>query len=426
MPNIYKPRPENRREFMDKLVTPYDETIGNPNQVYSAEIKPGQAEFNRSLEISMKGDDTVNIAVGLQDMDEAISFYFDNVLKLSVFQNNRKRLVPVVYSSPEKWKSIQSDGFLRDSSGKIQAPLITFRRDNLEPNRSLGNKLDGNQIHNFILFEKKYNKRNAYDNFNILTNAKPSKEFVVAFPPDYVTLTYTVVVFTDFVEQMNQLIESINFASNSYWGDPSKFQFKARIDSFPTSVLLESGSDRTLRSTFQIILNGYIIPDSINRDMANAKKAFGPAQIQFGLETSTSSELFTAQIAKGTAKSLNAVQTADSVNVSTIVNTYTIDPGDLTYLGTSIAKTANTVTQTTATFNNSFILQPSGGSGLPPTTKDNFAFYANGVNIPGKDIISLAEVGPNVVLTVNSATLGYLLTNSDGTTKEIIGVGKFG
>ena len=178
MPNIYKPRPENRREFMDKLVNPYDPAMGNPNQVYSAEIKPGQAEFNRSFEISMKGEDTVSIAVGLEDMDQAISFYFDNVLKLSVFQNNRKRLVPVVYSSPEKWKSIQADGFLRDSAGKIQAPLITFRRDNLEPNRSLGNKLDGNQIHNFILFEKKYNKRNFYDNFNILTNSKPSGQSI--------------------------------------------------------------------------------------------------------------------------------------------------------------------------------------------------------------------------------------------------------
>jgi len=426
MPNTYRPRPENRREFMDKLVTPYDPTMGNPNQVYSEEIKPGQAEFNRSLEISMKGDDTVSIAVGLEDMDQAISFYFHNVLKLSVFQNNRKRLVPVVYSSPEKWKSIQADGFLRDSSGKIQAPLITFRRDNLEPNRSLGNKLDGNQIHNFILFEKKYNKRNFYDNFNILTNSKPSKEFIVAFPPDYVTLTYTVVMFTDFVEQMNQLIESINFASNSYWGDPSKFQFKARIDSFPTSVLLEAGSDRTLRSTFQIVLNGYIIPDSINRDMANAKKAFGTAQIQFGLETSTSSEMFTVQQLQGTARSLNGVQVNDSVNISNISNTFTIDPADLDYLGVSKAKTATVNSGTTATFSNTYILQPTGGSGLPPTTKDNFSFYANGITIPGKDIVSFVEVGSNVVLTVNSATLGYLLTNSDGTTKEIIGVGKFG
>jgi hypothetical protein len=424
MPN-YKPRPETRREFMNKLVVPYDEKIGNPNQVYSETVRPGQAEFNRSYETSMKGDTTVNISVGLEDMDQAIDFYFKNVLKLSVYQNNQKRMVPVMYANPEKWKSIQADGFLRDTTGKIQAPLITYRRDNVEPNRTLGNKLDGNQIHNFILFEKKFNSRNFYDNFNILTNRKQEKEFIVAFPPDYVTATYTVVMFTDYVEQMNDLIEAVNFASNSYWGDPSKFQFKARIDSFPTQILLESGEDRTLRTTYQLTLNGYIIPDSLNREVASVKKMYGPAQIVFGLETAGSEEVFQVQQLKGTQKSLNGVQSADSVNITNTVIDATIDPADLAYLNASKAMTATVTANNTAVFSNTSILQPTGGSGLPPTTKTNFNFYANGITIPGKDIISLSDVGSNVVMVVNTSTLGYFLTNSDGTTKEVIGVGKF-
>jgi hypothetical protein len=31
---------------------------------------------------------------------------------------------------------------------------------------------------------------------------------------------------------MNKLIEAINYASDSYWGDPESFKFKASIDSF--------------------------------------------------------------------------------------------------------------------------------------------------------------------------------------------------
>ena len=31
--------------------------------------------------------------------------------------------VPVLYGSPERWKSVQKDGFYRDKNGKIQAPL---------------------------------------------------------------------------------------------------------------------------------------------------------------------------------------------------------------------------------------------------------------------------------------------------------------
>ncbi len=424
MPN-YKPRPETRREFMNKLVVPYDTEIGNPNEVYSETVRPGQAEFNRSYETSMKGDKTTDISVGLEDMDKAIDYYFKNVLKLSVYQNNQKRMVPVMYATPEKWKSMQADGFLRDNIGKIQAPLITYRRDSIEPNRTLGNKLDGNQIHNFILFEKKFNSRNFYDNFNILTNRKPEKEFIVAFPPDYVTATYTVVMFTDYVEQMNDLIEAVNFASNSYWGDPSRFQFKARIDSFPTQILLEAGEDRTLRSTFQLILNGYIIPESLNREVASVKKVYGPAQIVFGMETAGSEEVFAVQQAKGTQKSLNGVQSADSINISnTVINT-TLDPVDLNYINASKAMTATVTANNTAVFSNTSFLQPTAGSGLPPTSKTNFSFYANGITIPGKDIVSLTETASDVVLVVNTTTLGYYLTNSDGTTKEIIGVGKF-
>ena len=43
-------RPENRREFMNKLVVPYDQQVGNPNSVFSEETKLGQPENNRAIQ----------------------------------------------------------------------------------------------------------------------------------------------------------------------------------------------------------------------------------------------------------------------------------------------------------------------------------------------------------------------------------------
>jgi hypothetical protein len=52
--------------------------------------------------------------------------------------------VPVIYGSPEKWKSVQKDGYYKDKNGKILNPIIMFKRDNIEKNRSTYNKLDAN------------------------------------------------------------------------------------------------------------------------------------------------------------------------------------------------------------------------------------------------------------------------------------------
>jgi hypothetical protein len=295
----FKPRPENRREFMNKLVDPYPLAgEGNPNQIYSETAAPGTPQFNRANEISQKGDNDINVSVGLEDMDSAIQYYFDNVLKLSVIQNNQRKAVPVIYGSPERWKSIQADGYFRDKENKIQVPLVIYRREQIDQVRDLGNKIDGNAVKNLMLLKRNYNKRNIYNNFNLLNNRVPEKEYIVAFPPDYVTVTYSCIIYTYFAEQMNGLIEAINFASNSYWGDSSKFQFKSRIDNYSTMTMIEAGDDRMVKSEFKIILNGYIIPNSINREVAVANRLFGPSQIAFGVELAQSTGEFNLELPK--------------------------------------------------------------------------------------------------------------------------------
>ena len=178
----FKPRPINKREFLAALPDPYQlperdiQPYSNPNESYSSEVKPGQPEFNRALETSLKGDETKTINIGLEDHDNAILYYLENVIKPTVTQNNRQIAVPVIYGSPERWKSVQADGYYRDASGVRLLPLIMFKRESFEKNRSIGNKLDGNLVNNVQYFEKGYSNKNNYDNFNVLRNQKPQKE----------------------------------------------------------------------------------------------------------------------------------------------------------------------------------------------------------------------------------------------------------
>lgn len=278
-------RPQNRREFMNKLIVPADKQYGNPNIIYSEPFKPGQPEFNRAYETAFEPVGDKKFSIGIKDIDEAIMYYFTNVLKLTVYQNNGTVLVPVIYGSPEKWKSIQRDGYYRDGAAKIMSPLLVFKRSSVVQNRTLGNKLDGNAAKNVQLFEKLFSKRNIYDNFNVLQDQKPQKEYTVIVTPDYVTVNYTCIMWTNFVEQMDKLIEAVNFASNSYWGDPNSFQFLTKTETFTDAQIYEQGEDRLVRTEFDLTVNGYLIPDSLNAYLAQlSAKTYNICKIVFTTE----------------------------------------------------------------------------------------------------------------------------------------------
>jgi len=269
----FKPRPYTKREFLSKLQEPYvnpdTEVEVAPVQSIPTEVKPGQPEFNRAKEVSLKDDNkNKTFSIGLKDIDSAIMHYLENAIKPVVTQNDRQLAVPIIYGSPERWKSMQADGFYRDKNGKTMVPLIMFKRDSFTKNNTLGNKLDGNRVQNVQYFETGYSKRNVYDNFNVLQGQKPQKEYILGIIPDYIDITYSMSIFTDYVEQANEITEAIEFAARSYWGDPERFMFRADIQTFNTPVLLENGSDRANRTTMNVLVNGYIIPKGINVAMA--------------------------------------------------------------------------------------------------------------------------------------------------------------
>ena len=281
-----KPIPKTQKEISKDLQPePYDTQHGNPND---AQYDPS----NRGNQLSFRGDTVKPFNVGIQDIDESIMYYFENVIQPTVFQNGTTIPIPIIYGSPERMKSIQKDGYYRDKAGKIMAPLIMYKRNNIEKNYSIGNKLDANQPHNYAVAQKPYSKQNEYDNFNILNNRKPQKTYYAIIIPDYVTLTYQCSVYTYYVEQMNKIIESINYASDSYWGNPERFKFRARIDSYATNVTLNQGQERVVKSDFTIKMYGYIIPEVINKQLNSIKKFNNKTKINFSVETTTDGKVF--------------------------------------------------------------------------------------------------------------------------------------
>ena len=302
-------------------------------------------------------------------------------------------------------------------------PLIMLKRVSIEKNRTLGNKLDGNIVHNYQVVGTKFNQRNIYDNFAVLTNRIPSKQYYISSVPDYINVNYECIIFTDYIEQNNKLVEAVQFASDSYWGDVNRFKFRANIDSFNTPIILEQGADRAARSSFNIKLFGYMLPDTINKDLAVARsKFYTKAQVVFELET-VEGDIDTLTTAKTTVNVVGSTSFIGGGNnvTNNNINISPADIGDLTYLDTNITKTANTISGgNTAVIIGAAILQPGALSSLPATSINNFTFYINGQYVPSS-LVTLTEGGGNVTLVFNTASLGYTLESDD----EVVAIGKF-
>ena len=293
MPSYRKPQPKSQKEISDSLVDPYvnpedGTTLGNPNQTEFDQFTPTNqsgVDNNRSQQISFKGDTTKPFTLGLEDIDKSILYYFDNIIKPSVIQNGEKIKVPVIYGSPEKWKSSQKDGYYKDKNGQIMSPLLMFKRGNITKNRQAWKKMDANSPNLYTAWKKVYSTNSSYSNFDVLNNRTPTYQFVVNVIPDYVTITYDCVVQTYYMEQLNKIIEAINYSSDSYWGDPEMFKFKASIDSFSPTIELKDGKDRVAKSTFSIKLYGYIVPDNVQKEINSIKKYNSNSQIIIGAES---------------------------------------------------------------------------------------------------------------------------------------------
>jgi len=281
------PRPKTQREILLQTPSqqPYVFPDGTVNQNPNLDGTGIDGRTNRGNHISFRDDNTKPFALGLKENDEAIVYYMENVIKPTVIQNGVEQKVPIYYGSPERWAQVQKEGFYRDLKGKIMMPVITYKRTSVEKNRSIANKIDANYPNNVQLFQKPYSIKNQYDNFNILNNRIPKKESYAVVMPDYVTLNYDFIISTYYVEQMNKIVEAMNYASDSYWGNKERFQFNARIDSYATSVEIVSAGNRLVKTSFSLRLNGYLIPDTIQKELSSVKKVSNATQLIFDLET---------------------------------------------------------------------------------------------------------------------------------------------
>jgi hypothetical protein len=260
-----------------------------PNQVQSdVNLSEGRVTDNRALHLK-RDDKQKNFSVTLKDIDETVMNHLNKML-LTVVDSGNQTKVPIIYSSPEKWKSIQRDGFMRDNDGNTILPCLTFFRDGAEIDKTM------TSFNKYLRYPviKTYSEKNKYTKFSMLVEkTTPVHEVFNVVVPDHMNFTYKFIVWTEYQEQMNSIIERINFETNDYWGEDRGLRFRTLIESYSNVLEVLSGEDRIVKTEFNLVLRGYLLPElhapGLDGYKSTTEKSFTKKKVIIGTEVVQSS-----------------------------------------------------------------------------------------------------------------------------------------
>lgn len=242
-------------------------------------------ETNRAKQLPI--DKKYQKGVNLIDIDTTIAEYMSSTIVPDVEENGKKVKVPLIYGNAERWKNARKDGYLKDVRGKIQIPMIMFKRNSIQRDESLQHFKDVAVMPSY----QQYSAKNRYERFSLQNNVKPVMELYNVVVPDYVSITYEVMIWTSFTEHMNQIVEAFQYATDRYWGSEDKYKFRTRIDSFDNQQEVGAGSERIIRTTFTMNVNAYLLPEKFN-ELPIVKKENSKKRVVFGVETDLTGNLF--------------------------------------------------------------------------------------------------------------------------------------
>lgn len=241
---------------------------------------------NRALQRGIKPEYTKGVK--LLDVDTTIAEYMVDTVIPEVEEFGNQVKVPLLYGNAERWNNARSKGYLRDQAGKIQIPLIMFKRNSIDRRDEMNQFKEVNTLPAY----KKYSKKNKYDRFSLQFGTEPTYEQYEVSVPDYVTVTYEVMIWTSFTEHMNTIVEAFQYATDRYWGTDNGYKFKTKIDSFDNQQEVGEGSERIIRTSFTMVVNAYLLPETYDKK-PTVKKSFTPKRVVWGVETDLTGNSFT-------------------------------------------------------------------------------------------------------------------------------------
>ena len=245
---------------------------------------------NRQTTIVPGNNFSQNYAITLKDIDTSILNHVKRIMKPSVKDANEIFKIPVYYGNEERWKAVRKRGVLRDKNNSLILPLIMLKRTEVARNDLSGQSFSHDLKNKYVsvVRNSSWSKDNQYDRFSVQTGTKPAFENIVTGMPTYSDITYEFVLWTNFIEQMNPLIESFVDQSHTYWGESTDMKFLSTIDSISDASEMTQAGERFIKSTFTVTTKAYLLPEYLNsvvtNKISNTRRELMPSRIVFSHE----------------------------------------------------------------------------------------------------------------------------------------------
>lgn len=293
--------------------------MGKPKQDKTeSTFSKNDKSVNREYSTRRDNDKVRKISVTTYDIDHAIKWHIQNVIRPVINEDGNMITVPVMFSTGEKWASAQRNGFLRDKNGMLLTPLIMIRRTGMDPRTDLENNnvLRGISYNtgNKMLFEKRYTAANRYDRFSVYNKITPLREFYAVDFPKFVSVNYDLLIWTNGMEQLNDVCEQFIYYDGKAWGDA--FKFITYTDTPGFDVVNDIGSDRLVRAAFSLRTQAHLIPDRTGND-SGLEKFYGVTKTMIATETEVSPEELNETFAERQARIMNMISNASNTEPTT-------------------------------------------------------------------------------------------------------------
>jgi hypothetical protein len=233
--------------------------------------------IDRSTQMRRDTDTVTTPKISLYDIDYSVFYHLNNTLQLKVTHNGNSISVPCMFSNAETWSQIQRNGVIRDEQRKLMSPLIVIKRldyadDDRLPIVGLNNYSPQLKIYPYRSLNMQYDK--VAGQFA----TKESHEYYLISSPTYIRVNYDIIIWTDYTEQMNDVLQNIYSTQDNMWGDFWKFRTHISNVSHDTSNM--PGEDRVVKTTLSITVDGMLIPEYQYND-ANLQKQFTIKRVKF-------------------------------------------------------------------------------------------------------------------------------------------------
>lgn len=232
--------------------------------------------------------DIENKSISLIDIDTDINLFLKDSINPSILENGKDIPVPILYADTEKWNLILKNKPIYDKKGKLLLPLLLFRRN---PDVSINDQypklnLRQHSPENMFYINESYSNRRTYTDarFGLSTfitssdlpklylnrpeltesaiNLKEKKILKYLRIPTHITLTYTIIFYTRFIEHSNKLIEKIISYHNTAFGN--KFRHAIKINSIAPEVSVEIDTDRIIKTQIELGVNSILLGSEYN------------------------------------------------------------------------------------------------------------------------------------------------------------------